>query len=1045
MAADIPISKLTHDITQIAYKELHALLDSMSELGSMERRERIFDYAASTRHRMIRLLVAVRWHMECSSYHLSAGSLSAVANSRSANYTTAADNLFGVRQLSLGAAGQPSAVAYAAEVLGDGGLSTFRLPRVIEAAADVDTLMEKDETLPKMRARRETRHAVRVGLPKDIAIIDLSVDPDGMAVRVGIPNVWCADVLLDSPDPAKANFRIHDFKILLRGHIDACGPTMRITPDDEPMSMMKDHFSRLCALMEDRMTWAADLVSDDGPKARAEASLHCMCMVLSREICTGLVLEHVRQQVKPLARCHAWRDYKLVLRGLGSKAGALVPVSIEYWNLSPFAAKITIGGPGDHEYTTSDFPNAKGLPHEIVRLSHAPELPPMGQEVKLDLANIDVEAVLLAAARRRAQHILALIHDNCKAECAYIARTALATHSAGAESLVIDIGQSGFSLQLSMSLRSGAFRVSLRGATNLTSQYRLSVSENLRRSIWKGEMHFKDGVKGVSRALIKIIFLQAQMLNILSIDIHTTMADELTLLIWPPGPAALECPKNDTIEKFKIRPPFIGVDRSNPRKFLAANSWLDSTDDSPVSNYEPSKRTRKSPVNFKNTSDALVFIQGKEPHGLPPRDTTDFVCRASTSARFSELRHANEMRFRRDYLLREFDIYKIGNALNSDSELRNSFRTPINLTSISQLPVNRAHLVLCGVNRWRVELELSSDCFDIEKNSTGVPVIGPHYIGGAKRLLIFTYEGNTRVIQSFMYDLRCACKMTRIARAIASHGTCTAVTERTPRQVTIRAFKLTCTILWDKYGYFFKIRFDDDSVVKHCVHFVELLDEIMESLLSDSEPNAVRHLEQTLALIPALERVCAYNWVSAPKFKLSFRVLLPVAINGKWSALELDTRFSSGGTVTITDCGRSMRSVAANGRSGGEPGNQGAVSSSGSRPRSGTANRLGAAGADSAGERSTATAMAANSARGVATASASSGRRSSGNTGIVLEPIPGWDELVTKLVERKYCKASSNKPSIVMNSKHLEQVLCLLARKRYKESSRPESSNSGSK
>lgn len=1020
---DVTISQLTGEIVQVAYKDLHALLDSLTEYESDERRTRLLDYVASTRHRIVRLLVAVRWLMECSSYHLSAASLRNIGQERSTHCIATADKLFGVRLLTLGAAAESSAVAFAGEIM-SGGMSTFRLPRIIEGAADIDTLAQKDNDEPKGRVRRETRYALRVGLPTGVTVLQWNAPPHDLAVRVGIHGVWYADVVLDTPDLGKANFRIHDFKILIRAHIDAYGPVARLCPEDsEPMPMTKDHFSRICALVEDRMSWAAHDATDNGPTARAEASLHCMSMIFTREICTALVLQHVRQQVKPLIWSFPWRPGKLVLHGLGSEEGALVPVSVKYWTASPHSAKITFAVPDDDGYIESDSPSSKGKPHQVIHLVHEPDLPMLGNEVRLDLTNIDVEGVLLASVRRRAQHILALINDAIKQSNLPITQTTLATLSEGAESLNIDVGGIGFGLQLIMSLRTGAFHVRLRGATSLSSHRRLSASHSLCRTVWKGEKHFPNGVAGVQKALLNIIQLQVVMLNITSVEMHCAMADELTLLTWPPGVCSVELPKNETINKFDMHPPFIGVERNAPRKFLTAFSWLSSTDDSATSDVDPSKRTRKSPVNFETSKDALVFIQGKEPYGMPPAgDARDFRYSASISARFAALRHANGLRFRRDQLLRELSFVHVGNALSADIQLRNSMRTAINLTSTGQLPMSRAYVVLSGVDKWRVDIELNLDIFDSASSFNQMPFYGANYIGGSKPMLTFSYQGSRKVVPTFNYHLKRACKLAAVVRSLASPSQHLVVDKRTPLYISFRAYGLDCAITWLVKGYKISMRTEKENApIKYCARLVQYVEEAMDSVLAENL-NLTQLFEQSLPLILVLEKLCALDWVGPPKFRSPMRLFLTFRSGGATNVLDIDSRIPKEGYITLTDLGRVLRSRAPNGCTASVAANANARSSAPMASVAGIARGAVAVNAVSH--------AAAAKTEKTSLASRSGTRSDSGvgsRTGSEPEPIANWEAVTKRMEEKNICRRKNNNMSIVVATKFLEKLLCILA------------------
>ena len=75
-------------------------------------------------------------------------------------------------------------------MLTTGGPSTFRLPRVIEHAADLDILeARKHMSVPQKRLSLEMRFAVRIGLPIGISVLKLNASSDDIAVRITLHDV----------------------------------------------------------------------------------------------------------------------------------------------------------------------------------------------------------------------------------------------------------------------------------------------------------------------------------------------------------------------------------------------------------------------------------------------------------------------------------------------------------------------------------------------------------------------------------------------------------------------------------------------------------------------------------------------------------------------------------------------------------------------------------------------------------------------------------------------------------------------------------------
>ncbi len=932
MANEVTFSKLAHDITQVSYRDLHALLDSLTELNSDESKARLLDYIASLRHRLIRLLVATRWHMEYSSYHLSAHSLNNIVTNRSANLTNVADTLCAVSATARSAAASASAVRESAEILGSG---SFRLPRVIEFAVGLDTLANTkkrtnpedppdnslqppvkigsrknpEETEPEMRVRLETKYAVRVGLPDGISVVSWSADPEHVGVRIGLSNAWHADILLDSPDISKANIRILDFKILVRAHSDAVGPILSSTEDDGALPISSTSRLNLLRLFEDRISWAVMDASKDGGRARAKAGLHCLCMALSRDVCTAIVMRFLREQAVALTRHRAWRKCKPTLYGIGYKEGPEVPLTIEYWRDSPFKAKVSILVPEDGGYIKSDSPSAKGHPHEVVNVTHEPELPAVCSSVQLNLRELSVEELLLTCARRRATHILSRVYEEIKSKTHTISRCVLSTHSAGVETTAIDVAKTGFGLVLLVSLKSGGFAVRLRSGLGMKAFERHPAWSHLQRAAWKGEKHFPDKVGGIVKALQRIVGLQIRMLKDYLFEIQGASADESTVLRWPSGAASVECAHSSVCKKFGIKPPLIGIDN---QKFLSAYSWIDFGDNSVLNSFEPKKRVRRSPVNYHLTSDSLLFIQGKQ---TAPRylkiDETDLRPRASLSARWSELRHANGLRLRRDLLLRELEYNRLMVSRDADPNLQNSQRTPVDVVKMKLLRASDAYLVLKGSRRWELEMKVGEGLFE-ESDSTSFVVegIGVMYKGGENPKLTFAYsDHNSKALSNFRHEYMCALRVANVVQAIELTDLKTLrVLVRNPRYVTVEGYGLECTITLSQAskGHDVRAVFKKNKVpVKVCMGLLELLGEFLDLTREENSQEFLCHLlDQMLPGIVAIERLCIGGVVQLHRVRSALFVQLRFdGTNNQRYLIDVDMRQLIQGTVAVSDCG----------------------------------------------------------------------------------------------------------------------------------------------
>lgn len=932
MANEVTFSKLAHDITQVSYRDLHALLDSLTELDSDESKTRLLDYVTSLRHRLIRLLVATRWHMEYSSYHLSAHSLNSIVTNRTSNLTNVADTLCAISATARSAAASASAVSHSSAILGSG---IFRLPRIIEDFVGIDTLksckkrtdpddpsddslepplkigsrQNADETEPAMRVRLETRYAVRVGLPDGISVFSWSAEPEHVGVRIGLDNVWHADVLLDNPDISKANIRIMDFKILVRAHPDVLRPAFSSAQDSDSMPIPKATQQKLLHLFEDRVSWAVKDVSEDGGKARAEAGLHCLCMALSRDVCTALVMRFFREQAIALTRHRAWRSCKPALHGVGYKEGPEVPLTIEYWRDSPFKAKLSILVPDDDGYIKSDSPSAKGRPHEVVNLSHEPELPAVCAAVELNLRELSAEELILACARRRATHILSRISEEIKSGAPAITRTMLSTHSSGVETMAIEIAKTGCGLVLAVSLKSGGLSIRLRSGYDMMCYERYTAWPQLQRAMWKGERHFQDNIQGIVKVVLRVVNILVGLQKTYMFEVLGASADEATVLKWPSGASYIESRKNSDCKKFNIEPPFIGVDNM---KFLSAFSWIDFADNSVINAHEQKKRVRKSPMNFLMTTDRLLFAQGKL---IAPKylqiDESDLIPRASLSARWSELRHANDLRLRRDLLLRDFEYKRLLFARDPDYKLKNSRRTPVEVSRMKLLHASEAFLVLKGTRKWQVEMKVGQGLFDeVDSTSQLVGNNGVVYKGGESPELTFAYsDHSTTALYNFRHEYMRAIRVANIIRGLDSVGSSNIrLVARNAEFVTVEAHGLDCTItlLRSSLKHEFRTVSKEGNVpVRYCIDLMKQVGEFLDSTREEMVQDLISTLlDQVLSVTAAIESVCVRGIVEVHRVRSAlFIVLRFEGANKERHVIDIDMRQPMQGSVFVSDCG----------------------------------------------------------------------------------------------------------------------------------------------
>lgn len=187
---------------------------------------------------------------------------------------------------------------------------------------DVDDDDDDDVTEEALeRLKLHTRRVVNDHLPRGVCIIREGVAPKGVAVRIGVPKAWSADVILDSLPPQTAScIRLLSFRILVDGSPDA--PTLmhsRQRAKERALPLAKYHVSPLREMLDDRMRWACIVnPADPNPPSfakRMRAALHSLSSALSLEFCGAMTMAHVREQVGALMMSRTWRDSELTASG----------------------------------------------------------------------------------------------------------------------------------------------------------------------------------------------------------------------------------------------------------------------------------------------------------------------------------------------------------------------------------------------------------------------------------------------------------------------------------------------------------------------------------------------------------------------------------------------------------------------------------------------------------------------------------------------------------------------------------------------------------
>ncbi|KAK1863222.1 hypothetical protein I4F81_005783 [Pyropia yezoensis] len=351
----VPLAKLVHDSVQAAYKELHALLDSLSDKTSDARKEAVVEYALRTRHRLVRLLVVVRWSMDYGASTSAAAVSGTAAGSHVRSLEAAASALWAdVENVEEDIDAMPPA-ARKRYVLGRVGRATRALLRV---ASPLPGGLAVAEWQPGggggvgSGVAPTFAPASTIGSASDCGSGSVGGDPDAFAATatVGLPEAWTVRLSLDGVDPDTALFRVHEVDVLVDGCADAPGPFSPVaayarTPSDEraPAAAAGGGAAAATATGLAGASSGGLAVLQTVSTARARAALAALADAMTGGVVAPLLMTHIRGQSAALA-AGAWSGGALrVSTGVppGAPPGTPSSLSLDYWPAHREPCRIT--------------------------------------------------------------------------------------------------------------------------------------------------------------------------------------------------------------------------------------------------------------------------------------------------------------------------------------------------------------------------------------------------------------------------------------------------------------------------------------------------------------------------------------------------------------------------------------------------------------------------------------------------------------------------------------------------------------------------------
>lgn len=986
---DIPLSRLTHDVVQNSYKELHALLDSLADYEPEDRQSRLLDAILTIRHRFARLSATVKWYMAYSAFHSSARIARRVCNDRSSVFTLDADTLWHVSANTRAAAAHPSAIQEAAQIL-SGALTLNRLPRVIESFIGLETKRDMrnisriffpppalrdnarlqasvanhsnhvssttsdvhikadsshiqlqnskktaessyhvveasdlknslkgarksvsnlsetgdeefaDEDITKdavERLRVTTRHVICSSLPEGVKLIKAGVDPCAAAVRIGVPDAWTADVILDKLKLDQAFVVLLRFQILVDSHPDAPSTIRsRFHNRERPVPLLAEHREPLRQMLRDRMIWAYEEAKATNDDEHIPKVLLCLAHAMSFECCGKLAMNHVRAQTTAFHRSNLWKYTDISFSGVGSDKENDSPVRIQYWLRSHLKSSLAI--------TLVKNEESNSLPSRILRVEHSTEMPVNDLDVTVPVKSINVEALVLKCCRIRAVHELQRIRSLVQERLAEQFCIRLNSSSRSTVSLLVHFGEQGVGLLYGISLRSGGFFARATGPLLTVLSRGDALANDVRKELWDGERFYKRRTDDHGRQF-ETLLSASRALLCSTTAVRSALGGGADVIIgWPPGASSVEKPEA-TKDGRKVNPPFAAVEKKRPRRFMTLSS-IANEDDEPYifPGLSAAKRARSMPLPFSTSSDGYAFIQGR--HASPQRTSqgvNNLVCSASVMADWMGMRNMIDMRLRRDHILRELEFLKVATPMDGDFRLQSSHRTQLKVKS-PPMRVEKAFLNVYENGTWEIELTLSNELFD-EHNYYGQVVS----FSQKCRTLRFRYpDQSSRSTQGFAWDFLRARTAAALINGLNAESKAYRLTVKLPSHIQVRHSKgITFTVGLGKRVVEIEAKPHHPLV---SVHFVPFAEEILQESAMEMGKRLGQLLDMSLPMFLAIQS-------SLPADRNAYKVRFSNALkarvifgtgNRRPFAIDVDARHRKK-SVIIYDVPRALQAI----------------------------------------------------------------------------------------------------------------------------------------
>lgn len=648
------------------------------------RKKLLLHFAVRARHRLARLLTLARWTREHGQLTMRTLDTEEAAYNTTDALEDVSDALWDAyHALSTSVTARP-AVASAVNFLTNGVLSG--LPRALASAANdkqkavlptevsevTQELNSPYTALPGWSSKSAadfasaterlgiaTRSCVRESLLHlgSLRVLKWRSGPAEVCVRVGVKDLWHADVSLDSLDPDSALLRVHAVHVSIRNDVDA--PVTCGEQSDSQSAHTQDAVLRRAA--DDRMNAALNTARTIAKGHHFNSTSAMLCALrdmMMDDVCAPLAMDYLRAQARALTTGR-WSG-SLKVEGAQPSTSRSKPLVIRYWlehrqpaliRLSE-ARVVSQGIP--QEATSINEEDGEALENVgesclekspgCITCAHEPSLPSaveLGGSISLfeiKMHELNLEDLILASinlrsrARLRAmaegltrKHESLRIHPSCiglsrpKKLCvadekqnSALTEDVLLVHLGGNE-------QGG--VELKVFAMTGGIRIRPYGAAAV----QLPVQRFKESNLWTGARHIGSASEEIESAVPAIeavrarVKLNAAARSVCALD--TGVSNTL-----PPGTASVAATVSPDRAASQLVPPFAPLERRAPRRFLTlsppppgkfmtnglqshgygAENTRTRMSGSRGDRGGSAKRPR---LTYATTSDALVFIQ----------------------------------------------------------------------------------------------------------------------------------------------------------------------------------------------------------------------------------------------------------------------------------------------------------------------------------------------------------------------------------------------------------------------------------------------------